>query len=137
MSEFNAKAFIAALGGVIIYYLGGWDVAFRALLVFMVLDYVTGVSNAWYQRKLNSYTGARGIAKKVGLLILVAVATQIDMVTGGSSAVRSITIMFLAANEALSILENLAQMDVPIPNAIRQALEAWKAKDAQNKDGGQ
>lgn len=105
----------------------------RALLVFMILDYVTGVSRSWYQKQLNSYVGFRGIVKKVGLLVVVAVAAQIDLVTGNTGAVRSIAIMFLAANEGLSILENLAGMDVPVPATIKAALASWKAKDETAK----
>ena len=135
MKESQIKAILTVLGGAVIYFLGGWDVALRALMIFMVLDYATGVIRAWYQKQLNSYVGFRGIVKKVALLVVVAVAAQIDLVTGDTGAARSVAIMFLAANEGLSILENLAGMDVPIPPAVKVALASWKTQDEPPKDG--
>ena len=136
MKESQIKAILTVLGGAVIYFLGGWDVALRALLIFVILDYATGVIRAWYQKQLNSYVGFRGIVKKVGLLVVVAVAAQIDLVTGDTGAARSVAIMFLAANEGLSILENLADMDVPIPATIKAALASWKAKDQETTQSG-
>lgn len=136
MTETQLKTALTAAGGALTYFLGGWDVALKALLIFMLLDYITGVSAAWYQKRLSSYVGARGIAKKIGLLVIVAVAVQIDLVTGNTGAARSVAEMFLAANEGLSILENLAAMEVPIPGTIKAALASWKAKDQETTHGG-
>ncbi|BCV23307.1 holin family protein [Gelria sp. Kuro-4] len=133
MTLADFKAAVGVVGGVIVYYLGGWDIALYALLMVMVLDYLTGVSKAVYLGKLNSYIGFKGITKKVAYLFLVALAAQVDLITGATGAVRSIVIMFLFANEGLSIVENLAEMEVPIPDTIRNALEVLKAKD---KNGG-
>ena len=135
MNTNEIKAALGLVGGLVICWLGGWDMAFRVLLFFMVVDYITGVANAWYQDRLDSYVGFRGIVTKIGLLVAVAVAAQIDVMTGQPGAVRSVAIMFLAANEGLSILENLVGIGVPIPNIIKNALASWKAQDEPPKDG--
>ncbi len=135
MNANDVKAALSLVGGLAIYWLGGWDMALKVLLFFMVVDYATGVANAWYQGRLDSSVGLRGIVTKIGLLVAVAVAAQIDTMTGQPGAVRSIAVAFLAANEGLSILENLAGMDVPIPPAVKAALASWKAQDEQQKEG--
>ena len=129
------KAALGLAGGFVIFWLGGWDMALKILLFFMVVDYVTGVANAWYQGRLDSYVGLRGIVTKIGLLVAVAVAAQIDTMTGQPGAVRSVAIMFLAANEGLSVAENLTGIGVPLPNVITNALASWEAQDEPPKEG--
>ena len=129
------KAALSLVGGLAIYWLGSWDVALKVLLFFMVVDYATGVGNAWHHDRLDSYVGLRGIVTKIGLLVAVAVAAQIDTMTGQPGAVRSIAIMFLAANEGLSVAENLTGIGVPLPSAMTNALASWKAQDEPPKDG--
>ena len=135
MDANDVKAALSVVGGLAIYWLGGWDVALKILLFFMVVDYVTGVANAWYQGRLDSYVGLRGIMTKIGLLVAVAVAAQIDTMTGQPGAVRSIAVAFLAANEGLSVAENLTGIGVPLPNVIKNALASWKAQDEPPKEG--
>lgn len=131
--NFDIKSFLAVLGTAVVYYLGGIDITLRALFVFMVLDYLTGVMRAAVYKEVDSRVGLRGIVKKVCLLVLVAVATQVDLVIGTDVA-RSVTILFLAANEALSILENASAIGAPVPDTLRRTLASWKAQDA-SKDG--
>lgn len=119
------KAFAVALGGLITNYLGGWDTVMRALLTFVVLDYLTGLAAAWYERKLDSGVGARGILKKILLFAVVGLAYQIDK-SLGQEVFRSLATWFYLANEALSVLENVGRAGVPIPGFLRAALEQLK-----------
>lgn len=128
MNETTLKTIIAATGGFIAYYLGGFNSLLTALITLIVIDYITGITAAWYEKKLNSYVGLRGIVKKVMMLFLVAVAVQIDIVTKTNGLMRSAVICFMLANEGLSILENLTRMDIGIPPIIKQALETLKSK---------
>lgn len=121
------KAVCAALGTAATYLVGGWDAALIALVALVALDYVAGVMAAFVNRKLDSQIGAKGIAKKVGYFMLVCVAGIIDRSAGlGAPMLRTLVIWFLIANEGLSITENLAALDVPIPGPMRQALERLK-----------
>ena len=112
-----------ALGGWLGYYLGGLDGLLIALLVFMVLDYLTGMMCAVVDRKLSSAVGFRGIFKKVLILLLVGVANIVDVhVVGSGSALRGAVVCFYLANEGLSLLENTAHIGLPVPEPLKNAL---------------
>ena len=110
----------------VVYFLGGLDVALKTLLIFILLDYVTGVCEAISNKKLNSIIGAKGIIKKIGYLIIVALAVQLDTVTGDTGAIRTLVIYFFVANEGISILENWGSMGLPLPQKIIDTLEQLK-----------
>jgi toxin secretion/phage lysis holin len=123
------KAFIAAGGTAAIYLWGGWDVVFTALVVLACMDYVTGWAAAWVHRRLSSDIGRRGIAKKVGMFVVVAVCNILDQLGGlGEPILRTVAIWWYLANEALSIVENLGEVGVPIPGRLRQALAVLRDK---------
>jgi len=135
MTENSIKSIIAVVGGFLSYYLGGVNTLLTALITLMVLDYISGVVAAWFEKQLNSAIGFKGIVRKVMMLILVAVAVQIDIVAGTNGVTRAAVICFLLANEGLSILENLTRMDIGVPPIIRDALQALKKKgDSKNTD---
>lgn len=125
------KFWFAVIGGFITGLLGGWDIALQVLVLFVVFDYITGVLAAWYEKKLNSYVGMRGIAKKIMLFIPVAVAYWLDVVLG-MTVLRGLAIFFYVANEGLSIMENLARMGVQIPAPLKATLEQLKEKSENN-----
>ena len=77
------------------FLLGGLDVALKTLLVFILLDYITGVCEAITKKKLNSIIGAKGIVKKIGYLIIVALSVQLDRITGETGAIRTLVSIFL------------------------------------------
>lgn len=120
------KMLFAVIGGFLGYYIGGIDTLITALIIFVIMDYVTGVTAGWYTKTLSSDIGLRGIVKKIMLFVLVAVAVQVDLVFGSNNVLRSAVIFFLLANEGLSILENLGKMDIGIPPMIKKALESMK-----------
>lgn len=114
------------LATALVYYLGGWDVALQLLLFIVVLDYVTGVCKAIYNKKLNSEVGLKGIVKKLGYFIVVAVAVVLDRIMGDTGAVRTLVIYFFVANEGISILENWGGMGLPLPQKLTELLEQLK-----------
>lgn len=123
----SIKAAVAVAGGLLVGLLGGWDVALKILVIFVVMDYTTGLAAAWYEKKLDSNVGLRGIAKKILLFVPVAIGYWLDTLMG-HQILRSLAIFFYIANEGLSMLENLSRMDIPIPNAIKDALDQLKKK---------
>ena len=113
----------AALGGWLGYFLGGMDGLLIALIVFMVLDYITGLMCAVKDRKLSSSVGFKGICKKVLILMLVGVANIMDVhVIGTGSALRGAVVCFYLANEGLSLLENAAHIGLPVPQRLKDVL---------------
>ena len=117
---------IAFLGTGLIYLLGGIDVAMACLLIAIALDYLSGLIKAFETKTLSSKIGLRGILKKVGVLLVVMLSVLIDRVAGETGAIRTLVIYYFVANEGLSIVENLAQAGVPIPQTIKKALKALK-----------
>ena len=102
------------------------DTLFTALLVFMVIDYLSGVAVAFMSKTLNSSKGFKGIIKKAAFLAVVAVGHIVDGIMGMSGAVRLLVISFLLANEGISILENCGNIGVPIPKKLLEMLEQLK-----------
>ncbi len=114
---------IAALTTAVGSLLGGWDSLLQVLLIFIAIDYLSGMAAAWLSKTLDSNVGIRGIVKKICLLMLVAVANLLDGVAfDGDPILRSATIYFYLANEGLSIMENSAKIGVPWPKVIRDSL---------------
>ena len=112
-----------ALGGWLGYFLGGADGMLIALIVFVALDYVTGVMCAIVDKKLSSAVGFKGIFKKVLIFALVGVGHILDThVIGSGSAMRTAVICFYLSNEGLSLLENAAHIGLPIPEKLKEIL---------------
>ena len=113
----------AAVGGWLGYFLGGSDGLLIALIVFVTLDYVTGVMCAIIDKKLSSEVGFKGLFRKVLIFAMVGVAHIIDVnVVGTGSALRSAVICFYMSNEGLSMIENAAHLGLPVPEKLREIL---------------
>ncbi|GLC79334.1 phage holin family protein [Lacrimispora brassicae] len=124
----NMMQFIfAAMGGAIGAVMGGFDGFLYALIVFVGVDYVTGVMAGILNKELSSRIGFRGIFKKIVIFCLVAVAHIIDNhVIGNGSVLRTAVIFFYLSNEGISILENAAHVGLPIPGKLKAVLEQIK-----------
>lgn len=120
-------------GGLASFLFGGWSVLLQVLVIFIVLDYIFGVLTAAHLGELSSKIGFRGIAKKVMILLLVAVAHSIDTVMGDTHLVRDAVIFFYIANELLSIIESAGRVGLPIPDALKKAVDnlQQKGEDSQ------
>ena len=110
----------------LVYLLGGFDVALTCLLIAIVLDYVSGIIRSFIKKDLSSKVGFRGVVKKVSILLVVMLAVLVDRVTGETGTIRTLVIYYFVANEGLSILENLGQAGIPIPQTIKKALKSLK-----------
>lgn len=135
MKETICTAF-GLLGSFLAALFGGWDSALATLLIFMGVDYLMGLACAGIFRKspktesggLQSKAGWKGIAKKCIILLLVLVAARLDVVLGTSYVRAGVCIAFLC-NEVISILENAGLMGVPLPGALKNAVELLQKKE--------
>lgn len=132
----NAFKAIFAVGATLLQFLfGGWSLPLQILVAFIVIDYVSGVVAAFVGQRLDSRVGVRGIARKVGFLVLVAVAHLLDVGTGMEAPIlQTATTWFLIANEGISITENLGEIGVPIPKSLQEALR--RLRDDEGPPGG-
>lgn len=125
---------ITAIGGWLGYFLGGMDGMLIALLVLMVLDYVSGIMCAIADKNLDSRIGFRGICKKVLTLMLVGVANIVDIhIVGTGSALRGAVICFYMSNEALSLFENATHIGLPVPDKLREVLSQLHNRPEKDK----
>ncbi|NLS45731.1 MAG: phage holin family protein [Firmicutes bacterium] len=124
-----------AIGGWLGYFLGGFDGFMYALLVFVVVDYITGIMCAVLDKELSSEIGFRGIFKKVLIFTLVAIGHIIDKnVIGDGSVIRTAVIFFYLSNEGISILENVVHIGLPVPQKLRDVLEQLNDKSEGEED---
>ena len=126
MKEFwNLIQFVfTAVGGWPGYFLGGCDGLLIALVVFVAVDYLTGVMCAISDKKLSSEVGFKGICRKVLIFLLVGIANILDVhVIGTGSVMRTAVIFFYISNEGVSLLENAAHLGLPVPGKIKAVLE--------------
>ena len=112
----------------LVYILGGFDVALKSLIIIVVIDYLTGVGSAYYNKKVSSKKGLKGIIKKFCYFLIVALAVVIDNLMGQSGVIRTLVIYFFVANDGISIIENMAEMDVKLPKKLIESLEDMKHK---------
>lgn len=111
-----------------VYLVGGFDIAIQSLLIVIVIDYLTGIASAIYNKELSSKIGFKGIIKKFCYLLVVALSVVIDNLLGQSGLIRSLVIYFFVANDGLSIIENMTEMNVKLPQKLIDALEQIKKK---------
>lgn len=110
----------------LIYLLGGFDIALKSLLIVIVIDYATGILSAIYNKQINSKVGFKGILKKFSYLLIIALSVIVDNILGQSGTVRTLVIYFFVANDGISILENVAEMNIPLPPKLLETLEQLK-----------
>ena len=111
-----------------VYLIGGFDIAMQSLLIVMVVDYLTGITSAIYNKNLSSKLGFKGILKKFSYLCVVALSVVIDNLTGQNGLIRTLVIYFFVANDGLSIIENMAEMNIKLPQKLIDCLEQIKKK---------
>lgn len=113
----------AVLGSLLGFLLGGFDGYLYSLLGLLVIDYLSGLALAAARRQVSSQIGFVGIIKKMLVLMMVAMAHLLDVnLLGGGAALRTAVIFFYAANEGISITENLAALGFPMPEQVKRVL---------------
>ena len=134
-------ALIGVIGSFITSLFGGWDAALVTLIIFMGIDYVTGliVAGVFHNSEktangaLESRAGWKGLCRKGVTLLVVLVACRLDLVMG-SNFIRDAVIIAFVANETISIIENAGLMGIPIPAAIMRAIDILKNKAESEGD---
>lgn len=138
----NVTKALAAAVGAVAGLLGEWNVLLTILALFMVIDYLTGLIVAWRGKSpktetggVSSRAGFDGLIRKAFIMVVVLVATLLDVAIGNASRVfQTAATMYYIANEGISILENTALMGVKYPKFIIKALEAMREKNDSLED---
>ena len=133
---------IGIVGSTVAAAFGGWDAAMITLVSMMVIDYLTGVlvagvfhnSPKTENGALESKAGWKGLCRKGMTLLIVLVAARLDIILG-TDFIRDAVIIGYIANETISIIENAGLMGVPIPEAIKKAIEVLQQKGSEDNGG--
>ena len=124
------KLFFTAIGTSLAYLFGGMDAMLFILIVFMAMDFISGFTKAWALKEFDSSKFYIGGVKKLGILLIVAVAAQLDTIIHIESvALRTVAISYYIANEGFSILENWGALGLPLPKALKDALAKLRKDD--------
>lgn len=120
---------VAVFATTFTYLFGGWDTAIIVLVVFMAMDYITGVIHAYVTKTLSSEIGLKGLAKKFLIILILIGAVCLDRLIGnGTWVFRTLVCYFYIANEGLSLLENASNLGLPVPDKLKEALAQLKEK---------
>lgn len=129
------KLAAAQIGAIIGAFIGNITGMIWALLIFAIIDYITGVTAAILEHNLSSEIGFRGITRKVLLFMIVGVANVLDVYVIGSGGVcRSMVLVFYIANEGLSIIENVARCGVPVPEKLKVILKQLEEEEHERSN---
>lgn len=121
-----------ALGGFLGWFLGGFDGFLYALVVFVVIDYITGIMCAINDHTLSSAVGFRGICRKVLIFCMVGIGNILDVnILGEGHVLRTAVIFFYLSNEGVSMLENAAHLGLPIPDKLKEVLAQLNESDGE------
>ena len=132
---------IGVVGAFIASLFGGWDTGLVTLVIFMCIDYISGliVAGVFHQSKktqsgtLESRAGWKGLCRKGMTLLVVLIAYRLDLVIG-SSYIRDAVIIGFIANESISIVENAGLMGIPLPEVITKAIDVLTSKSKKEGD---
>ena len=125
------KIGLSVVGGFLTRFLGGFDMIIITLIIFVAMDYLTGVMKAIVNKELSSEIGFKGIFKKVLIFFMVGIATQLDIILLTDIGIRYIVIIFYIINEGLSIIENASLLGLKIPQKIKDTLSILKNNQKQ------
>lgn len=137
MREKALSVALGVLGSAVTTIYGGWNEGMTTLFIFMLIDYVSGLTVAGVFKKstktdtgaLESRAGLKGVCRKIGMLLLVAVGYRLDiMMNLGGHFVRDAAVIALCVNEGISIVENLGLMGIKIPKPIKNAIDVLNKK---------
>ena len=137
MKEFwtTIQVIFTGVGGWLGYFLGGCDGLLYALVLFVVVDYITGVMCAAADHKLSSEVGFKGICRKVLIFLLVGIGHVLDAeIIGTGSVLRTAVIFFYLSNEGVSLLENAGHLGLPIPEKLKVVLEQLHDRAEKDSD---
>lgn len=126
----------------IAYVLGGWDWALQTLIIFISVDFISGllIAAVWNKStktvsgKIDSRACWQGLIRKGGILLVVLISNRLDTVMGTDGFVRTAVIFYFIGNEGISIIENLGIMGIPLPNWIKENFQNLKDKMEQQKN---
>ena len=126
---------LVVVGAALGYFVAGLDGFMIVLIVFMVIDYITGVMCAIHDKSVSSKAGFTGICKKILILVMIGMANLLDTyVIQTGSMLRTVSLFFYISNEGISVLENMCRLGLRVPKKVRDVLEQLHDKSECDDD---
>lgn len=126
----SIQLIFSIVGGWFGYLMGGCDGIIIALILFVSIDYVTGVMCAVMDKKLSSSVGFKGICRKVLIFMLVGASNILDLhIIKSGSVLRTAVVFFYLSNEGISLIENATHLGLPVPDKLKAVLEQLHEKE--------
>lgn len=127
------KLAVTTIGTFFTWLFGTWDIAVIALIVFMVLDYISGVCVAYINKEVSSDVGLKGLTRKFLIILVLIAAVLLDRLMNTDNWIfRTLVCYFYIANEGISLLENASNLGLPVPEKIKDALIQLKDGNKKN-----
>jgi toxin secretion/phage lysis holin len=127
MKQIAANSGIAFIGSAIAFFFGEWSQMLMLFFFVIIMDYLTGVMAAIIEKNLSSAIGYKGLIKKFGMVLVVALANQLDQFTG-QNVIMIGAIFFFIANELVSITENYGRIGLPLPPQLKNIIKILREK---------
>lgn len=124
----QVNALVGVIMSVLLFLYGRIDTPLIVFFIAVLFDYITGILKGIYHKDLSSVQGFRGLIKKFCMCMILAFGVQLDKLVGSEGMIRNFIIFYYVANEGISILENLIDMDIPFPTALIDVLSQIKKK---------
>ena len=132
MSKLDLTIITTGVLAVFTYLFGAFDILIQGVLIFIILDFLTGLAKAWHNGELSSNKGRKGLLKKTMFLTMVLIGHWLDkasLISDNGMSFRTLVLVFIIANEGISILENISEMGVPIPGFLKKVFERLDKKE--------
>ena len=119
------------------YLFGTFDILIQGAFMFIVLDFTTGLVKAWHNGEVSSNKSRKGLLKKTMFLSMILIGHWLDkisLIPDNSMSFRTLVLVFIIANEGISILENISEMGVPIPGFLKKVFERLDKREEVEPD---
>jgi toxin secretion/phage lysis holin len=127
MKQVAANSSFAFVGSAIGYFFGEWSQLLMLFFFVIIMDYITGVMAAIIERNVSSAIGFKGLIKKFAMILVIALAYQLDKFTG-QNVIMTGAIFFFIANELVSITENYGRIGLPLPPQVKNVIKILRDK---------
>ena len=135
MNKLDLTIITTGILAIFTYLFGSFDILIQGAFMFIVLDFTTGLVKAWHNGEVSSNKSRKGLLKKTMFLSMILIGHWLDkisLIPDNSMSFRTLVLVFIVANEGISILENISEMGVPIPRFLKKAFERLdKRKDEE------
>ena len=132
MSKLDLTIITTGILAVFTYLFGSFDILIQGAFMFIVLDFTTGLVKAWHNGEVSSNKSRKGLLKKTMFLSMILIGHWLDkisLIPDNSMSFRTLVLVFIIANEGISILENISEMGVPVPGFLKKVFERLDKKE--------